>query len=356
MSYLYQIPIWDWPPLNGSVSTFTLNTGTDYATSAKIAGMMWLPGGLVISKLGVYCAAVSAPPVLQVRIETHTGTAGTPTGTLVNVNAFGTFTPAAGTYHRVALNQPWTVPAGGQSVAFVVGWASGTFGSVTLNQRDTNGSQFSAWPASFNGTTWTVNTSGVGCIWPINDIDQEMHDVFPLPQLLTSNNNVQYNTGSSPNEHGSRIIAPFAFLATGFTARTRVFANGGVIGRFWLNGVQISSDVACTVTSSQLASATTVDFIQFPLPDTKIKRGDEVIISLMPTTANNIIFSNANFLNQAAADDWRAGRIWERWTRNGGAWSSANAPTNLPLGFPTTDPRRVHRRVGHPGMSGGLVG
>lgn len=199
------------------VSSYALD-----AAGEKYAAIFLAPKTGNIHKIGIYVISVSDQQTIKGSVQ-GVDSAGKPDGTiLASGSAYGTFTPAATTRNNATMTSDPAVTKGDQlSVVFEF---DSTTGSVNL-ARGTNAQgliQGSTYDSYYNGSAWFNSATTYPCVYIEYDDGTSAYigNAFPLAGASPFTNT--YNSASTPNEYGNKIVAPFGGRVCGIGARVDI--------------------------------------------------------------------------------------------------------------------------------------
>jgi hypothetical protein len=288
--------------------TFALNSSTD-----AIEFIFYAEDAVVISKLGFQLQAITGTsPVYKISLQGVT-TSGRADGTIKGggTPASKTFTPVgAPTWMRVTLDNTYTCVRG-ELLAIVLEYSSGTIdgsNNITSRYRFANG-KGNALQIPYAVTV----DSGVGT---------KQNNGYPAftyesttqvyGYAMNSGGAVNVNSGSSPDEYGTKFIYPAGWFDThtimgvrfwitppntvGATLRIRLYASDG-------STVLQTKTIEPVVTSAPTSAGWHEIFWDSATLDT-LTAGSAFYITLAPQTATNWTFGEANFNQNADMLCW----------------------------------------------------
>lgn len=321
----------------GSVFNDTLfNVGTGYGASfgtsdlngstLKIAAAFRARGSQ-ITKIGFLVSSITSPPVYQVSLQAISS--GAPSGTILGGGspASATVTPAAG-WQWVTLANPYT-PALGDVLAAVIEYSSGTIDAshhAVFNIRLGSTTQDLPVPMTYNGSTWASSVQQFPLIavqYSDGTVHQYMCGLTALPS------NIDFQSGSTPNEYGITFIAPGSITidsllvalkpGSTWTATVTVYDSGS-------NSLVGSDNV--TVTQNETFGGNTINLSQVPITPIALIAGSRYYIGWKATAANNVRVQK-HIYESAAAKKAIFGDASFVSRKDSGAWTQDDASTCL---------------------------
>lgn len=216
----YPDPYWSATDFRPSEGTLAID-----AANEKVAMIFQAPKTGNIDQVSFRVVAHTSAATLVIRLETVAAD-GTPSGTLVGTNTSGTqLTTGANTTHTVTLTAAAAVtkgthyalvvaqPAASAGNCTIQFWSNGSVGTDRNNQRHRlcYCLQFTASWESKTTTTAAIRAPSMAVRY-----DDTSWYWIPGAFPVSAFNRTTFNSGSTPDERGTRIITPFAARVTGF--------------------------------------------------------------------------------------------------------------------------------------------
>lgn len=299
----------------GSFGTFRIN-----ASNLKVAAN-FRALGKQITAVGVNCDAVGSPPLLQVDLQSLSGSS--PGGAILGgaSPASATFTPAAG-FQWVTLANAYT-PALGDLIAAVCEYSSGTVGVANyadFNVRVGNHPLCEPCPMTFSGTTWSSSVNQC----PMVCVQYSDGTVQPLMCGATANANIDFSSGSNPNEYGIAFAAAGNFTIDGVIVGVKPGGTfTGVVCVYDGSSNPLVGFDNTTVTAADTNGGSGFNLVHVPLTPLALVAGATYYIGWKATTANTIrvqkqVYSDINTKRACFGDASFVSR------QGSGAWTQDN--------------------------------
>lgn len=303
------------------------NVGMQYGTSfgtfdlsgstLKIAAV-FRARGQQITKIGVNVSSIASPPVYLADLQSVAAAA--PSATILGGGspASAMFTPVAG-WQWITLTNPYT-PTLGDVVAAVIEYSSGTIDAshhAVFNLRIGNNATDLPVPMSYNGSTWSNNNTQYPLIavqYADGTVHQYMCSLTGLPS------NIDYNSGSSPNEYGITFVAPGNITIDSLLVGLKPGGTfTGVVTVYDSASTSLVGSDNTTVTQNETFGGSAIALTQVPLTPIALASGSRYYIGWKPTTGSNIrvqkhvyesaagkraIFGDASFVSRTNAGAW----------------------------------------------------
>lgn len=207
-------------PQHTVVDVRVLNMST---SSLKVASICSFPRDGNVASVGLPVYLTNADCTAQVRFETTS--AGLPTGTLIDVNAYGSTALVAAddqTSKEVTLNSPVTVAAGDR-VAVV--WSASANGyRIPAAYTGIGISTDFPYTSYWNGSTWTNYYQPTPTAFRY-DGDSTWYNVVGGPEGI-SDSTLLYSTTASNTYMGNRLVMPFDCRIVGLWYTVAGFNEG----------------------------------------------------------------------------------------------------------------------------------
>lgn len=329
----------------GSFGTFRIN-----AANLKI-GANFRALGRQITAVGVNCDAVLAPPLLQVDLQALAGSS--PGGTILGgaSPASATFTPVAG-FQWVTLANPYT-PALGDLVAAVCEYASGTVGAANyadFNLRIGNHPLCEPLPLSFNGSAWSNNATQC----PTVCVQYADGTVQPLTCGLTAIANIDFGSGSNPNEYGITFTAAGNFTIDGVLVGAKPGGTfTGVVTVYDAGSNPLVGSDNTTVTAADTNGGASLNLVHVPITPLALAAGATYTIGWKATTANTIRVQKHTYADVATKRACFGDASFVSRQGNG-AWTQDGNSTCLMTPTLSAVAAGGGGLLRHPGMTGGI--
>jgi hypothetical protein len=279
-----------------------------------------------ITAVGFRVGTITTSDTLQAGIETLDAT-GNPSGTQYGGSAVGTGTPSASTMNTITLGTAATAATAGDKVAIRIKFSAYVAGSLNISISST-GNAGSAYAynnrSTDSGTAWTKSSSVPLCAFSYSGTYYPVAGWMPLS---SSNSGSTFNSGSTPDERALYFTLPFNARIKGCF----VYGGASAAGADWdcvlydTDGTTALRTVSVDGDATPTFGASTINQLYFSSSYTTT-RNVAYRLSLKPTTATNIRYSDMSVLSVAFMDALPPGAAFYNSTRvNAGSWTEGTS-------------------------------
>lgn len=304
-------PLGLWDVMAGSGNNIT-SAGAIDAANEKYAVILQAPKAGTIDRVSFRTASVVSPETVDVRVETLAAD-GTPSGSLWAANTnVAQLVSTSNTWFEVTL-AAGAVVAKGDWLAIVVALPGVTSGNMQIAQL--NGTAWSnPYHLLFTGTWARAALPSVGAIRYSDGTYGAVPGLYPA---ITASN-ASFNSGTNPDERGSKITLPFACKVSGIW-KASTTQEGDFTLTIYDSANNVLSDLA--VDGNIHADGQLVLDTYHLDNELTFAAGDVVRVTLTATTATNTSLDDYTFRTGHTAAIPGGGRMAFTSRNDGGAWT-----------------------------------
>jgi len=249
-----------------------------------------------IDRIDCYVTAITGtPPTYEARLESIASNE--PSGSLIAANRNGTFTPVSTGLKSITLTSPYAVTADDPLCA-VIEYSSGTVdgsNNATIGYR-TTGDMAANGPVGMSNTgSWASSLSAAALSWRYSD-----GEYVTGVQMITSDDSVTFNSGSTPDEHANLWVPPGGITIAGVLALIRTYGTGGSSPQIILydSGDSVLGTITIDATKTPSTSARVGHFF-FAGGPVELSGGSTYRFAFKPD-GNNIQIADVDYANADA--------------------------------------------------------
>lgn len=291
------------PPVGMAGAPTFANLSTD-AANEKAAFVFQAPKTGSIDRIGFKTATVTTGGVSwDIRLETVNTSTGFPTGTLVGTDTNVGKTIAStddNTWFEVTLTSAASVIEGGYYAIVIAAPSSGSFNANFSYFADGFGGGFPC--ALLYTTSWALSASGAPQ-FSVRYTDGTYPPISGVFPIVGSTTNV-YNSTSTPNVYGNKIIMPFKCKIDGF------WIWGDFDGDYMVN-LYDSNGATVLVSGSGYAAipattSTSFNYGKF-LTSYTLEKNTLYILGVAPSSASNVSIYSYDFYLSGVRNQYKQG-------------------------------------------------